>query len=212
MSIMMEDFLPVEGELYGDLEDELYSDPEYETASSPAAEVRLMEHLAALAAQTESESEAEAFLGALPALAARLAPAAARWVPELTKKAVQLGRQLWNSPAAKPYVHALPHVVRRTTADVAGRYSRGAPVSLDLVTRRFAHHANRALREPDRRRRVVQRSRAADRAWMADARRRALRANGAGPIGAGPMGAGPIGPGAVPRRSIVVNGQRWCRC
>jgi len=204
MSIMMEDLLPVEGELelYGDLEDELYGDPEYETASSPAAEVRLMEHLAAMAAQTESESEAEAFLGALPALAARLAPAAARWVPELTKRAVQLGRQLWNSPAAKPYVQALPHVVRRTTADVAGRYSRGAPVSLDLVSRRFAHHASRALRQPDQRRRVIQRARAADRAWMADARRRALQ----------PNGAVPIGPGAVPGRSIVVNGQRWCRC
>ena len=205
MSITMEPFLPADGEfeLYGDPEDEFYGDPEYESASSPAAEVRLMEHLAAMAAQTESESESEAFLGALPALAARLAPAAARWVPELTKRAVQLGRQLWNSPAAKPYVQALPHVVRRTTADVAGRYSRGAPVSLDLVGRRFAHHASRALREPDRRRRVIQRARRADQAWIAEARRRAQQANG---------GRGPGRPAPVPGRSIVVNGQRWCRC
>ncbi|SDN41407.1 hypothetical protein [Geodermatophilus sp. DSM 45219] len=204
MSIMMEDLLPAdqELELYGDPEDEYFGDPEFESASSPAAEIRLMEHLAAMAAQTESESEAEAFLGALPALAARLAPAAARWVPELTKRAVQVGRQLWNSPAARPYVQALPHVVRRTTADVAGRYSRGAPVSLDLVTRRFAHHASRALRDPRRRRRVVQRSRQADRAWIAEARRRAQQANRVGPGR----------PAAVPGRSIVVNGQRWCRC
>jgi hypothetical protein len=115
---------------------------------------------------------------------------------------VQLGRQLWNSPAAKPYVQALPHVVRRTTADVAGRYSRGAPVSLDLVSRRFAHHASRALRDPDRRRRVVQRSRQADQAWIAEARRRAQQANRGRPGR----------PAAVPDRSIVVNGQRWCRC
>lgn len=204
MSIMMEDLLPAdrELELYGDPEDEYFGDPEFESASSPAAEIRLMEHLAAMAAQTESESEAEAFLGALPALAARLAPAAARWVPELTKRAVQVGRQLWNSPAARPYVQALPHVVRRTTADVAGRYSRGAPVSLDLVTRRFAHHASRALRDPRRRRRVVQRSRQADQAWIAEARRRAQQAHRVGPGG----------PAAVPGRSIVVNGQRWCRC
>lgn len=204
MSIMMEDLLPAdrELELYGDPEDEYFGDPEFESASSPAAEIRLMEHLAAMAAQTESESEAEAFLGALPALAARLAPAAARWVPELTKRAVQVGRQLWNSPAARPYVQALPHVVRRTTADVAGRYSRGAPVSLDLVTRRFAHHASRALRDPRRRRRVVQRSRQADQAWIAEARRRAQQASRVGPGR----------PAAVPGRSIVVNGQRWCRC
>lgn len=204
MSIMMEDLLPAdrELELYGDPEDEYFGDLEFESASSPAAEVRLMEHLAAMAAQTESESEAEAFLGALPALAARLAPAAARWVPELTKRAVQVGRQLWNSPAARPYVQALPHVVRRTTADVAGRYSRGAPVSVDLVTRRFAHHASRALRDPNRRRRVVQRARQADQAWIAEARRRAQQAGRAGPGR----------PAAVPGRSIVVNGQRWCRC
>ncbi|SNS96209.1 hypothetical protein SAMN04488107_4449 [Geodermatophilus saharensis] len=206
MSMTMEDLLPAarELELYGDPEDEFYGEPEFEygSAASPAAEIRLMEHLAAMAAQTESEAEAEAFFGALPALAARLAPAAARWVPELTKRAVQLGRQLWNSPAAKPYVQALPHVVRRTTADVAGRYSRGAPVSLDLVTRRFAHHASRALRDPHRRRRVVQRARRADQAWIADARRRARQANGMGPGR----------PPAVPGGSIVVNGQRWCRC
>jgi hypothetical protein len=109
---------------------------------------------------------------------------------------------LWNSPAAKPYVQALPHVVRRTTADVAGRYSRGAPVSLDLVSRRFAHHASRALREPNRRRRIIQRARRADQAWLADARRRARQANGGIP------GRQAAGPG----RSIVVNGQRWCRC
>jgi hypothetical protein len=204
MSIMMEDLLPADRalEFYGDPEDEYFGDPEFESASSPAAEIRLMEHLAAMAAQTESESEAEAFLGALPALAARLAPAAARWVPELTKRAVQVGRQLWNSPAARPYVRALPHVVRRTTADVAGRYSRGAPVSVDLVTRRFAHHASQALRDPRRRRRVVQRSRQADQAWIAEARRRAQQASRGGPGR----------PAAVPGRSIVVNGQRWCRC
>ena len=79
MSIMMEDFLPVEGELYGDLEDELYSDPEYETASSPAAEVRLMEHLAALAAQTESESEARSQLEE----ARRMYPERTHWIQEI---------------------------------------------------------------------------------------------------------------------------------
>ena len=49
MSIMMEDLLPAdrELELYGDPEDEYFGDPEFESASSPAAEIRLMEHLAA---------------------------------------------------------------------------------------------------------------------------------------------------------------------
>jgi hypothetical protein len=164
----------------------------------------------ARSAVRESESDGRAFW-ARARVAARLAPAAARWVPELTKKAVQLGGNCGQPggqalrPGAAP--RRAPHDRRRGGAVFTGR--PGLPGSRDA---RFAHHANRALREPDRRRRVVQRSRAADRAWMADARRRALRANGAGPIGGGPMGAGPIGPGAVPGRSIVVNGQRWCRC
>ncbi len=163
MSVISERVLPVDGRR---------ADGGHLGAPSPAAEVGLMEHLGALAARTGSEAEAEAFLGALPAVAARLAPAVTSWVPDLARSAVEVGRQLWKDPTTRSYVQAVPDVVRRTAADVAGRYARGAPVSPDLVGRRFAHHAARALRDPDRRRFVIQRARAADRAWTADARRR----------------------------------------
>ena len=80
----------------------------------------LMEHLGHAAAEAETEEEAEAFIGALVPLAARLLPRAAsavmRVAPNLIRGAAGAARALRSNPATRPLVRTLPTVVRQTTA------------------------------------------------------------------------------------------------
>ncbi|MGY1985428.1 hypothetical protein ACI792_04310 [Blastococcus sp. SYSU DS0669] len=133
-------------------------------ASSPAL---LMEHLGALAANAESEAEAEAFLGALVPLATKLAPAIARATPQLVRGVAKVGRQLWRNPSTRRLVAAVPQVVQRTAADLARQHGRGAPLTTQAATRSLAKQVANVLDDPAKRRRAVQRCRALDRRWHA---------------------------------------------
>jgi hypothetical protein len=86
-------------------------------------------------------------------------------LPQLTRGATQVMRQLRQSPTTRPLVRAMPTIVRRTVADVARQVERGRPVTADFATRMLARETRRALADPQQLMRMYQRSRELDRRY-----------------------------------------------
>jgi hypothetical protein len=126
----------------------------------------LMEHLGHAAAEAESEEEAEAFIGALVPLAARLLPRAAstvmRVAPSLIRGVAGATRALRSNPATRPMVRALPAVVRQTAANLARQAAQGRPVTPQTAVRTLARQTASVLGSPQRCAQAFQRSRALD--------------------------------------------------
>jgi hypothetical protein len=126
----------------------------------------LMEHMGHAAAQAESEAEAEAFIGALIPLAARLIPQAAsavmRAAPQLIRGAAAVTRTLRSNPATRPLVQAIPSIVRGTAANLAGQVARGRPITAQSAVRALAGQTQRVLSTPQTAVRTVQRARKVD--------------------------------------------------
>lgn len=157
----------------------------------------LMEHLGHAATVTESEEEAEAFVGALVPLAARLipriAPAVMRAAPQLIRGVANVTRVLRSSPATRQLVRTVPNIVRRTAASLAQQSSQGRPVTPAGAVRTLARQTARVISNPQRCAQAVQRSRALDRQHH----RRV----------------GPAASAVTPRAAAAVAGQRGnCRC
>lgn len=127
----------------------------------------LMEHLGHAAAEAESEEEAEAFIGALVPLAARLIPQAAsavmRVAPNLIRGVAGAARTLRANPATRQLVRTLPTVVRQTTANLARQAQQGRPVTPQAAVRTLARQTSRVIGSPQRTAQAYQRSRALDR-------------------------------------------------
>ena len=122
-----------EAEAEAEYEDEYEDEDESESFANPVRRVyrdaELMAHLSTRAAQTESESEAEAFIGALIPMAARLIPRAAsliaRNAPALIKGATKVTRQLRRNPATRQLVQAMPVILQRTAQSLADQAANG---------------------------------------------------------------------------------------
>lgn len=129
------------------------------TDAEAMRQAAMMEHLAAMAADSESEAEAEAFIGALVPMAAslipKIAPRVAAAVPALARGAAKMAGQLWRQPGTRQMVKAVPTMVRRSMADLAARHAAGRPIRGVDVTRTLARHSVPVLRAPDQRRRIV---------------------------------------------------------
>lgn len=127
----------------------------------------MMEHLAHAATRARSEAEAEAFIGALAPLAARLLPAAAptimRALPGLVSGLSAATRVLRSNPAARPLVRTLPTVMRRTATRLAQQATQGRPVSPQTAVRTLAQQTARVLGNPQQCQQAVRRSQAVDR-------------------------------------------------
>jgi hypothetical protein len=129
----------------------------------------LMEHLGHAAATVQSEAEAEAFLGALIPLAARLiprvAPAVMRAAPGLIRGVSGVARTLRRSPVTRPLVRAIPTIARGTVANIAQQVAQGQPVTPQTAVRTLARQTARVLSNPQHCVRALQRSRALDRQY-----------------------------------------------
>jgi hypothetical protein len=165
-----------QGEL--ELEGEWEAEYEGEAEANPIRRIypdALMEHMGHAASETESEAEAEAFVGALVPLAARLVPRVAptimRAAPQLIRGVARVTRTLRRNPATRPLVRAVPTIVRRTTANLARRVARGQPVTPQVAVRALAGQTARVLSSPQQCVHAYQRSRALDRRYHAVARR-----------------------------------------
>lgn len=180
----------------GEFEDELEDEAEDEAESfvNPVRRIypdaELMAHLSAQAARAETEAEAEAFIGALVPLAARLIPRAGRLLvrnaPALIRGATRITRRLRRNPAARRFVAAVPVIVQRTVQSLADQAAAGRPIDSDVVLRTMATMAGRVLRAPQSRNSAIQAVRTFDRRYH-----RRWRSGGQG---------------AAPRRRTSVNG------
>jgi len=122
-------------------------------------DAELMAHLSARAAETESEDEAEAFVGAMVPIAARLIPRAGRLLtrnaPALIRGVSRLTRQLRRNPATRRFIRALPVILQRTAQSLADQAAQGRPITADTVIRTLTRMAARVLGRPANRRRAV---------------------------------------------------------
>ncbi|HEV8559443.1 MAG TPA: hypothetical protein VGR06_24135 [Actinophytocola sp.] len=127
----------------------------------------LMEHLGHAAAASASEAEAEAFIGALVPLAARVAPQAARAImrnaPQLVRGIAAVTRTLRRNPATRPLVRALPTVVRRTAQCLGRQAADGRPITPRTAVRTLAAQTAGVLGNPRQCAAAYRRSRALDR-------------------------------------------------
>jgi hypothetical protein len=143
-------------EAEGELEDEFEAEDEDEAEGfvNPVRRIyrdaETMAHLARQAALTESEGEAEAFIGALVPLAAKIIPRAARVIarnaPTLVRSARRITRNLRRDPTTRRLVQAMPVVLQRTAQSLADQAASGRPVNADTVTRTLSTMTGRVLR------------------------------------------------------------------
>lgn len=144
--------LEAEGELEDEFEDE--DEDEAEGFVNPVRRIyrdaETMAHLARQAALTESEGEAEAFIGALVPLAAKIIPRAARLIarnaPTLVRTARRITRNLRRDPTTRRLVQAMPVVLQRTAQSLADQAATGRPIDADTVTRTLSTMTGRVLR------------------------------------------------------------------
>jgi hypothetical protein len=196
-----------EGEYEGEFEYE--GEGEYEDFANPqrrlSREGMLMAHLGNAAASAESEDEAEAFVGALIPLAARLiprvAPAVMRAAPQLIRGISNVAQRLRSNPATQQLVRTLPTVARNTVGAMARQVAQGRPLTPQMAVRTLARQTARVIGSPQQAARAYQQNRALDRRYHQTVARPPRRrpqpryAAGAGyGAGAGPMGGGfPVG-------------------
>ncbi|MBB6626480.1 hypothetical protein H5V45_04000 [Nocardioides sp. KIGAM211] len=143
-----------ESELEAEFEDE--AEEEAEGFVNPVRRVyrdaETMAHLAVRAERAQSESEAEAFIGALVPIAARLIPRAAsvlaRNAPALIRGATRIARRLRRSPQTRQLVRALPVVLQRTAQSLADQAANGRPIDATTVVRTLGTMTGRVLRSP----------------------------------------------------------------
>jgi hypothetical protein len=138
-----------EGEYEYEYEDEFESEFE----SAPMTEYELvMENLAYRAAHSESEAEAEAFLGALVPMAARLIPSAAKAItsvaPSLVQGVAKMGRALYRNPSTRQLLQTVPQILKGTTRTLAQQVQQGQPLSKTTAVRALAANTAKVLDNP----------------------------------------------------------------
>ncbi|MFC6159833.1 hypothetical protein [Kribbella jiaozuonensis] len=152
-----------EFEAEAETEDEAEEEYEDEDFVNPIRRIypdaELMAHLSAKAAQTSSEAEAEAFLGALVPIASKLIPRAAgvlaRNAPALIRGTSALGRRLRRNPATRKYVMAMPVILQRTAQSLADQAAAGRSVSPETAISTMTRIAGRMFRQAPERNRAM---------------------------------------------------------
>lgn len=155
-----------EGE--GEFESEDFVNPQRRLSRGPSSEA-LMAHLGNAAASAESEDEAEAFIGALVPLAARLiprvAPAVMRAAPQLIRGISNVAQRLRSNPATQQLVRTLPTIARNTVGQLARQVGQGRPITPQTAVRTLAQQTARVISNPRAATAAYQRNRALDRRY-----------------------------------------------
>lgn len=144
----------VTSQLEGEEEDEAELEEELEQAvSKPLNGTQaLAELMAAQATQAESESEAEALIGAasLSAISAQDRRELAALVPHLVSGAAVLTRLLYGNKGTRQALRTIPTIVDETAGTIQRRLADGTPVSRVEAGRIMGRHADRLLGSPRR--------------------------------------------------------------
>lgn len=119
------------------------------SSGSGSREAELMNHLGRLAATCRDDAEAEAYVGALPTLAARCAPGAAAPLlasaPRLSRALSDATRYLRAHPATRRAVASLPAATRNAALRLERHARAGRPVTPDTCARMLAEEAVRSV-------------------------------------------------------------------
>jgi len=181
------EFHELESEFEGEdeLKFEAEGEFEYEDEISPVRKIysdAMMEHLAHLAAESESEEEAaEHFLPLIGLAAKKLLPVVAKAVapklraalpriaravtrvePQLTKGISRIARGLYRKPGMRRLLHAVPSIARRTVSTIARQAAHGTQVTPGSAARTLASQARMVLLRPRHRRLALRRSHVMD--------------------------------------------------
>ena len=234
--------LELEGELEGELESELEGEGEFEALGelefeaegeleseiSPIRKIypdAMMEHIAHMAAEAETEQEAaEHFLPLIGLAASKLLPVVAkaagplikkalpqiaravtRVQPRLTRGITTIARGLHRNPATRPLLRAMPSIARRTVHSVATQAAKGRTVTPQTATRTLAQQTRRVLANRPQRARTLQRSRAMDRQLHHKVAPGVARPHGTVPY-AGQPGGMPVPGGSYPGAPAYAGG------
>lgn len=134
-----------------------------ETDALEIADAALMEHLADSAAETDNEEEAEAFIGALVPLAAKILPQVVpaiskilpkvmpvlnKAMPKMVQGLSKVTKVLRRRPASRKLIKTLPTVVRKTMGSIAKQVASGKPVTPKSVVRTLANQTASILKNP----------------------------------------------------------------
>jgi hypothetical protein len=142
-------------------EGEYEYESEFESAPMTEYEV-VMENLAYRAAHSESEAEAEAFLGALIPLAARLIPQAAKAVTSVTPSLIQgvakVGQTLHKNPKTRQLLQTVPQILKGTVGTLANQVAQGKPLSKTTALRALAGNTAKVLNNPNKVAQVMKKS------------------------------------------------------
>ena len=193
-----------EGELEGEgefeMEGELEFEGEFEVQHeiSPVRKIyadAMMEHLAHLAAEAETEQEAAEHFLPLVGLAAkkllpvvakavapavrkalpRIASAVTRVEPRLTRGITGIAKSLYRQPGTRRLLHAVPTIARRTVHSIAQQAAHGRPITARGAIRTLARQTSRVLGHPHHRRHALRRSAWLDRRFHRHVGRGAVR-------------------------------------
>jgi hypothetical protein len=110
----------------------------------------LAEMMAAVAAGSNSEAEAEAMIGAatVTVLSARDRAELRRLLPYLVRASSVLTRMLRQRRGSRPAVRAVPSIVRRTARDLHKRRAAGRPVNRRVAARVMSRQTRGVLGSP----------------------------------------------------------------
>jgi hypothetical protein len=180
-----------EAEYEFESEDEDELEEEFANPQARAYPDALMEHLGHLAAEAESEMEAEAFIAAAIPLAAQLLPKAmpliSKAAPRLIKAAGRLTRSLRRNPRTRKLVRTVPRMIKRTIGSMAQQSARGRRVTPASATRTFRRQAAQVVGNPAQCAHAWRSSQAADRRYHRVAAR-PTQAIAGGPTRTRPLG------------------------
>lgn len=163
-----EPFLGSIGNVIGGLLGEGEYEFESEFESSQANEYEaLMEHLGYMAANSESEAEAEAFLGALIPLAAKALPgivkAASTIIPKVAPKLIQgasrIGRAMFRNRRTRPLLKTMPKIMQGTVSNLARQAQQGKPITQKSAVQTLARQTAQVLGKPKVAANLMKRSR-----------------------------------------------------
>lgn len=168
-----------------EMESELAHETEFEHELNPVRKIypdAMMEHLAHMAAEAETEHEAaEHFLPLIGLAAKKLLPVVAKAVspalkrvlpqvartvtriePRLTRGIASIAKGLHRNPATRPLLRAVPSIARRTVYQVARSAAAGRPITPAAAVRTLATQTRRVLGSRPARARALRWSRVMD--------------------------------------------------
>jgi hypothetical protein len=203
---------------------EMEGEGELESEISPARKVyadAMMEHLAHMAAESETEQEAaEHFLPLIGLAAKKLLPMVAKAVtpalkralprvaravtrvePQLTRGITRIVRGLHRQPVTRRLLHAVPAIARRTVQTIARQAAHGRPITPRTAVGTLARQARFVLGTRPHRLQALRRSRIMDRQFHRHMGTGVVRPHWYSWYGGVPAGSGgsvpPSGPGVV---------------